>query len=336
MTPFFISKRSAAFVIAAFMWGAVITVFSFRAVPTSLDDQNYIAYFDSSATPHEVSSNFLVTGYEYILNEPLWATYTYLVRKLFSPEDCIRFTIALSLLLLAVASFSSGRPLFFLILYALTPELLFNVNYTQIRQGLALGIFVITMQTKRNIKLSALIASLVHSSFLLFLIAALVRETRSIGRAVIIVAITIGMAVFLYNQVGLVGLLGRRDYYESFVDKLNFNFYLVNIVLLLYVFFLGRWYSRPGVNNRPQVEMLETSFLNSVGALVFGIMVIPIDGRFLINSDVAQIYALSDRRLVRGVLVWLAVIGVGCLHAYQLFKYSQQGMDFFSTFHSLL
>src|SRR5680860_586615 len=329
------AARLAVKLFAILVWAGLIIFLTFRVVPTSLDDNTYMNYFDGAQTELAVQGGSLAELYIYATNEPVWRMYSYSLGRIFSPENCVRLTIAISLLLLAIAAFLSGRPLLFLAMYAVTSGLLFNINYTQIRQGLALAVFLVSIILSRRIRFSALLACLIHSSFLLLLLAVLVREIKTRTQAVVTISVSIIGGSLLLSQLGISGMLGRRGYYEGFTDTNNINFWVGNITIMLVVFLLARWYSRMGGAAQIQAKVLDISVLNTIGALLFSILVAPIAGRFIINSYALQIYALSDRKMPRKQPFWLFVFGWLLFQSYQLYGNVQHGADFFVSFRSL-
>jgi hypothetical protein len=327
--------RLAIKLLAIFVWAGLIISFSLRVVPTSLDDNNYLNYFNGTEVEYSAADSMLGRLYTYAANEPLWEAYSYSIDRIFSPENCVRITIAISLLLLAIAAFLSGRPLLFLAMYATTPELLFNINYTQIREGFALAVFLTVLRLSRSIKLSALLACLIHSSFILLLMAAFVREVKTRTQAAVAISISIIGSFLLWSQLGASGLLGRRNYYQDLIDTNNPNFWVVSISISIAVFLLARRYSRMGNVGQIRAEILDISVLNTIGALLFSIFVAPIAGRFIIISDVLQIYALSDRKTLRSQPVWAFIFVWLLFQTYELYGNVQHGLDFFVSFKSL-
>jgi hypothetical protein len=329
------SRRVAIKLFAIFVWAALIIFFSLRAVPTSLDDSNYMNYFTGTGVEYNTATGTFGRLYSYATQEPIWKTYSYFIGRIFSPENSVRVTIAISLLLLAIAAFLAGRPILFLAMYAVTPELLFNINYTQIRQGLALAVFLVVAKLSRSIKIGALFACLIHSSFILLLLAAFIREAKTRTHAVIAIFVSAIGGLLLLSQIGIAGLLGRRNHYVTLVDSRNLMFWIVSIAIVIIVFFLARWYSRVGNVAQSRAKVLDISVLNTVGALLISIFVAPIAGRFIINSDALQIYALSDPKAFRRGPFWLFVFGWILFQTYELYGSVQHGTDFFVSFRSL-
>ncbi|WHZ20048.1 MAG: hypothetical protein OJF55_002197 [Rhodanobacteraceae bacterium] len=328
--------RTALKLFAALLWAGVIVFFSFRAVPTSLDDNNYIHYFNGTETEYVVSRSAVDRAYVYVTNEPAWRLYCYLMGSAFSPEDCVRITIGLGLLLLAIAAFLGGRPLLFLAMYVVNAGLLFNINYTQIRQGFALAVFLLAIRFCRSFKISAFLACLIHSSFILLVMAAFARGVKTRSQLLLAMLVSSIGGLVLFTQVGVSGLLGRRTQYLSWNDSNNLNFWIGSIAFMIAAFLLARWYAHKKNDISRQVEMLDISVFNSIGAMLFSILLAPVAGRFMLNSDALQISALSDRKVPRDEPFWLFLGGWMVFQAYELHSHIGKGLDFFVTFHSLL
>lgn len=328
--------RTALKLFAILAWTTLIVFFSLRAVPTSLDDNNYMNYFNGIEVEQDVSGSTLGQAYLYVTNEPAWRLYCYLMGSIFSAEDCVRITIAISLFLLAIAAFMGGRPLLFLAMYTLNSGLLLNLNYTQIRQGLALAVFLLAIRLCRSSKISAFLACLIHSSFILLLIAAFARGIKT--RSQLLIAMLVGAAggLVLVLHMSISGLLGRRTQYLAWSDSNNLNFWIGSIAFMIAAFLLARWYSSKRNDLHCQAELLDVSVFNTLGAMLFSVFVAPVGGRFMLNSDALQIHVLSDRKLPRDEPFWLFFLGWMMFQAYELHSRAGNGLDFFATFHSLL
>jgi len=314
---------------------------SLREVPTSLDDFNYQDHFAGnqleSVRPHESITAF----YRFVANEPLWSGYTSLLGTIVTPANAIRLTIGLSIALIAFAALTSGRPILFLLLYAATPQLLFTMNYTQLRQGFALAVFMFLLSVTRSARKSAFVACLLHSSFLLMLLAALATEAKTTKRSLAIIAIGVLAAYLLLSGFGAEWLLGsRRDFYLDWQNTLTINFFL-GAGLTAFAFLVLAWiYSRSEGKDSTRTRLIYLSIGNTIGALLMLILA-PVAGRFLINSAAIQAYVLSSRppgkardstKLAEG----LVIVGVGSFQLYQLLRAWEGGLDFFVSFRSLL
>lgn len=328
--------RPLFLVVSVFLWATIIILFTFRIVPSSLDDVNYINYFRGLSIYQTQSGGLLYHLYQYIINEPLWLTYTKLLSVFFTPEDCVRVTIGISLVFLAFSSFINGRPLTFLLLYATAPNLLLVMDYTQLRQGLAIAIFMLLFSTTKSVKKGALVACLVHSSFLLLLLASFLYSAKRNVWSIVIGLVGLAVTFFILSrsESGLI-LGGRRDFYLSWQDVLNVKFWIIIITITVAFFVFARRLARAGISNRQLVAIIDLSVMNTIGALLF-LIIAPVAGRFIVNSYTLQATALSSKGVPRTQIYWVFFFGLILFNIYELSAAFRGGMDFFLTFNSLL
>lgn len=317
----------ASTVFAVLMWSCLMVGMAYRQVPTALDDYNYLNHFAQNAS-------YSTDGFTYIrevVSEPCWRLYTFVMSRLLSPADCIRFTIFVSLLLIAIAGFKSGRPLLFLLLYAVPPSLLTTVNYLQIRQGLALAVFLLTLSYKpKSVLKSSILPALIHSSFLLLIPLAAIRETSGRIR-IVVVGFGLGLlALFASGDLTLSTVLGRRAFYLTETTDLNFKYWFVLGVLSILILYLGRIMRR---SDALSSNVLILSSLNAFAALLLSLPLPAVAGRFFCNSTGMQVYGLSRIKYNRWQK-WAILVVWGAFSFYSLLRYSDS--DFFKTFVSLI
>lgn len=201
-----------------------------RSLHVAPDDSSYLDHFSGDIY---VGNGWL----EYIIEEPLWAIYTIGLGNFFGPEWALRLTIFLSCFIFLNSSFKlmGDRSLLFLILiFVFSSQLATQLYFNQIRQGVALTIFIFGFSYgfKKGI-IASLIASMVHTSLLIvFAGMFIVRQTKKNKVWKLFFAVALLFCVFIPP-----GFLDVRQYYEliagrrfgvhSLEQALNLNFFIL-------------------------------------------------------------------------------------------------------------
>lgn len=135
---------------------------SMRTLYTSPDDDNYLLNFAGQQIGDSGSL------WSIIIEEPLWFMYAGTAGRVFGPELAFRLTIFLSTFLFLSAGnrLARGAWMFLLAVFVLNVALATLYYYIQIRIGVAISIFLFLAAVGFNPLLGAVVASLIHSSFL--------------------------------------------------------------------------------------------------------------------------------------------------------------------------
>ncbi len=244
-----------------------------RRLFTAPDDVPYLDYF-SSQHLHEESNWWLR-----VLAEPVWASYSSMAGEWLGAELAMRVTIGLSTLCFLYFSWriSRGAALLVLAGFVLDNQLGTQMYYNQLRQGIAVSVFLAVAWSLRRrervgIWLSAAIAALIHSSFLIVLFAAVAalsvrHRARAIG--VTIVASVIAMLLFR-NFVGIhsaADVLGRRSGY-ALKTILNWKFYAIAVPQ----YFLTLYLAQPEADDLPGRRWYDVTIALVVASCVAGLV----------------------------------------------------------------
>jgi hypothetical protein len=159
------------------LWGIGVAfviislVLGLRSLYIAPDDESYLAYFEGIKFPTIFDNLWL-----FLIEEPLWTLYTSWLGSVIGSENSIRFTIIISSLTFLISStkLTRGAWLFILLIFILDSHLATEMYYNQIRQGIALSVFLFLIVYKIDIRLAAGLAATLHSSFLIVFFAAAV------------------------------------------------------------------------------------------------------------------------------------------------------------------
>jgi len=306
--------------VLASLWAIVVLAFAVRDVPRSSDDAAYILNFTDLELDWSSITDTLSAALFWI-EEPLWTAYCVIATQWLglTPEDAIRLTVLLSLLLVTVAALRTVRPALFLGLYALVPYLLITVNYTQLRQGFALAVFLWLWTAGRRAPIAALIASGFHTSFLLVLFAGLLARFR-IATGVLGVA----AALLVLQQLELADFLGRRAQYAEEVETLNVTFWLAQAGFLTLTFALVVNWGDP-LRGLARLTLLYMVF--ALGVVAIGL---PLSGRLLYIATALQLLCLS--MAPEKTAAWWAFVAVSALFFSYTHVATLDASDFHQTY----
>jgi EpsG family len=219
---------------------AISLVLACRNLYIAIDDENYIAYFTYTFDP---LSDLKDGWWRFVLNEPLWLSYCSIMGNAFGAEFALRITIFFSSLMFLVASgnLTRGAWLFIFVAFVIDGSLATQMYFNQIRQGFALSIFLTIIACGLTPLWGAVVASMVHSSFLLvipFLLIALIIRKFNINWIIAIIIVIISF--FLIKSVAPDIDLGRRSETYEFKSDLTIFFYLISVIqygsILLFFF----------------------------------------------------------------------------------------------------
>jgi EpsG family len=217
-------------------WLGIIVSISFslllagRNLYIAPDDENYLTYFSSFF--NNPLADLKYDWWNFTLNEPLWRFYASGMGDLFTAESGFRITLFFSSLLFLLASgrLTHGAWLFIFFTFALDYAFATEMYTNQIRQGFAVSIFLTIIASGINPILGALVASLVHSSFLTvipcFLLAWAIVKLNAHWFIGVVLILT---SVFLLHKVAPNIDMGRRSGYEDIAVR-TINHYIVAII----------------------------------------------------------------------------------------------------------
>jgi hypothetical protein len=209
---------------------AISLLLATRNMHIAPDDESYLNYFSSFF--NNPLADLKDDWWNFTLNEPLWRLYASGMGDLFTAESGFRITLFFSSLLFLLASgrLTHGAWLFIFFTFALDNAFATEMYLNQIRQGVALSVFLTIITSGVNPMLGALVASFVHSSFLTvipcFLLSwAIVKLNVHWFIGVILI---LASAFLLYRVMPNIDM-GRRSDYEA-AAKLNMNHHIIAIV----------------------------------------------------------------------------------------------------------
>lgn len=225
--------------IATLIFLGLAIILSTRDLGVAKDDYNYLNHF--YYTRYVEGGNFLL----YLIEEPLWRLYTSSITLIVQPENALRITLFISsaLFLLCVNRVNVRLFLIVALVFVLHEDFATQMYFNQLRQGLALSLFLFFSIYGKRPLVGGILAVLIHSSFIFPLILT-VLITRVDSIKWIIMYSLVGIMV-LYLSVGLLNTLdlGRRTETYSFEGEFTVNFYIYTFVryfpLLLLVQFYG-------------------------------------------------------------------------------------------------
>jgi EpsG family len=198
-----------------------------RQIYIARDDENYLNYF---LAIDDGFSNLNDDWWHFVLEEPLWRLYASNMGNIFGVVHALRITIFFSSLMFIVASgnITRGAWLFVFLVFVIDDCLASQMYYNQIRQGLALSIFLTIIAIGLSPFWGAVVASLVHSSFLLvipFYLMSLVIKKFNVSWVIVITVVII--STYLIKSVAPDLDFGRRTDIYELKGKLNIFSYLV-------------------------------------------------------------------------------------------------------------
>ncbi|WGJ16192.1 hypothetical protein QEV83_08105 [Methylocapsa sp. D3K7] len=282
----------------------IITSVSFlmadRELYTAFDDENNIAYFkaDSAEIVQRISSlqdpKFLV------FDEPLWDIYTAFTGILLGPEDAFRLTLFLSTFLFLYCStiLGGGNWIIITFLFLIHYGLATQMYYNQMRQGVALSVFLVLLVSLKILSnssrkiFSSFIAIFIHTSFLVVFASALVSAMKPIIR-IIVGILGISTLLLLFQTQDLFEFVnaGRREGLYEGTDSLNLNFYISKIPVYAAIFYL----LLPRKNDLDNSEFYHFTLILTI--ISISLTLVHSAGARLINNSEAMMCILVARNI---------------------------------------
>ena len=208
------------------------------------DNANYLKYFSGNQLSHFFNQfdMFSVSNKFYYLftEEYLWLLYADFVSLFFSPSNGVIFTVFLLNFLLIVSFYKLKRPLLALLFWIIFPMGLAVCGVAQIRQGLAFSVFTFLLIYFNRPLLSAVIASMIHTTFcipLVFIFLYIIFKNKKFFLLSLICLIVIFAIIFI-NQFFL-DIGGRRALTYVIDDGAT----SINFVISLTLFVIPTLYS---------------------------------------------------------------------------------------------
>ncbi len=268
----FLSLKWSPSPIAYAVFIGIALILSARQLYIALDDAAYIDYFSRNTYWFDVPASEDWDWWRFIIEEPLWNMYTIAMGTKLGPEAALRATIFISvfLYLFFASKLAGGAWGTTIFLFALHPHLGVQMYFNQIRQGVALSIFlmlvsIIRVRTPVRIGAAAGAAALLHSSFIMTAILAVLyavkpgaRILASILGAVALIALARNIDIFSLIETG------RREGLYTTTAAVNVNFYIVTLPCYGLVFYL-LWPARAKIDVS---EWYFLSFVIAIAALV--------------------------------------------------------------------
>ncbi|MDR0227605.1 MAG: EpsG family protein [Flavobacteriaceae bacterium] len=230
--------------IGVFLFICLAFLLATREFGIAKDDFNYYNHF-SNARYLEIGKIF-----SYLIEEPLWKLYTWGMTLIFPPMIAFKLTIFLSVMLFLLSSFrvNSKIYLFIILVFIFHQDFATQMYFNQLRQGFALSIFLFITTYKRKPILGGVIATLIHTSFIIpFVLLLLILKVKSIKK--IFIYSIVGIAVLFLNISFLKQIdLGRRGDSYLFENKFTINFYLISLIKYVPLLFLIQFYGEKNLS----------------------------------------------------------------------------------------
>ena len=221
--------------LAVVLFVGISQILAGRTLYTAPDDKFYIAYFEGA------NVRILTDWWYYVLEESLWSLYAPFMGGCFGAEASLRITIFFSSIMFLVASYKLTRGvwIFILFVFVLDSNLATQMYYNQIRQGFALSVFLMMIAVGLGPFLGAVVASTIHTSFILAIPCAIVAVMvkRSNIRLVVILSVVVLSIFYLNSIMGGINF-GRRSEIYNLEGKLNVFFYAFVVLQYGLIFFL--------------------------------------------------------------------------------------------------
>jgi len=234
------TSRWMAWIAPVAIFIIVALVLARRPLYTAADDLEYLSYFSGT------SATLVDSLWSTVIEEPLWIWYSASLGGVLGPELALRVTIFIATmgLLLAATKLARGAWVFVLLAFLLDASMATLFYYIQVRNGLALSLFLTVIAFAGNSLVAAAVASSVHTSFLVGVPCSVL--THLTGKSKL--AFAAGVAL---TAVGVVVVgqqlqqlhLGRRTGTYEWGSTSNANFYLVALVQYA-IMLWGVWPSR--------------------------------------------------------------------------------------------
>ena len=225
------------------LFGVLCLILAVRPIGVAEDDYSYLNYFEYGAASPESYRDSL-----FWIEEPLWRLYVGVTGRLMGPENALRFLIFLSSSLFLYSSrkiAGRGTP-WILLNFIIAVPLGMQMYFNQLRQGFALSLFLAFTAFFGRPWIGAILASLIHSSFLVVLGCLGVmwlcqRFSLKYWVGLLIVAFGL-LSVFELREYWL-HLAGRRT--DAYVAErvMNVNYYIFTILQFSVTLALT-WYKR--------------------------------------------------------------------------------------------
>ncbi|MBX0319604.1 EpsG family protein [Shouchella clausii] len=211
--------------------GLCISFFlALRPIPWARDDYNYLEYMINASILFSNALNKIIANPLNIFTvEPLWLSINYYLSFIASPEMSLRIIIFLGAFMVVVGlGRFTNYSFLILFFFIFMPQILKN-HITHLRQGLALGVFLIGWTSKRKIgrKLKYL-SPFIHTSFLFvffFLFFEKMSKKVGLSLSVRLTLFCLGSFLAINYLPHIAGLLGDRrisEYEFSTFDDSSF------------------------------------------------------------------------------------------------------------------
>ena len=208
-----------------------------------LDNDNYLAYFSNVEQLDRFWGRILNS--ESIQNsvalffteEALWLIYASLMGEIFGSDISVLLTIGLLNSLIFYSLWSSGAGFFGIVLWVILPVCMSILGFYQIRQGLAIAVFLYIYLCRGRLLLGALVAALIHTTFIVPLVLAFLLGIKKLAARpylflLIISALFIAVC-YVANSL-FVDFAGRRaEAYDVSEGAGSFNFIIVVLMTLV-------------------------------------------------------------------------------------------------------
>lgn len=222
----------------------ISSVMSSRELYIAPDDVSYIHHFSGNYFGYQPGNIWM-----FVIEEGLFHLYTKLLFNIFSPEFSLRLTIFVATLVFLVSSnkLSGNKFAFIILIFIASNAIGSQLYFNQIRQGLALSIFILGISNGYSYKsvLFTICAALIHSGMIpVLLLQVFVTSTlHYIPRYKYFLSF-MSIIVILFAFYGRFDVstvseyFGRRMYSYTFTSSFNTVYYILLTLMTTFIFTL--------------------------------------------------------------------------------------------------
>lgn len=226
---------------ALFVLVATLSVLHVLSLPRSgmIDQGNYLQYFIDAPDLHWFRSianaqSWLEYGSLLLMEEALWVIWTTILGLLFEPEIATYITVGILNALVAISLRDYRNPMLALLLWILLPVGFAIIGLYQIRQGLAFGVWLLVAIRWRKPVIGTIIASAVHSTFLVLVPIAFIATRKSMPVWLrLSVMVGLCMLTAYFGQIVFEQLGGRRIDVYAFMDETFNSRFLISLFIYM-------------------------------------------------------------------------------------------------------
>jgi hypothetical protein len=261
----------------------------------------------------------------FLLEEPLWNLYTIFLGSLVNTELAVRITIFISTLvfLISMKRIVIGSWIFLMLAFILDSSLATQMYFNQIRQGLALSLFLFLTAYFNKSLVAAILSSLIHSALILVSIALAILRFSFKNKYVLGIYGSLAALTLAYIYPQLTDIYyGRRTDNYFFEGILNWNYYIVNIPKYVFGYLLINTVALKDEG----IKWREMVFIYTLLALIVT-MIFSAGGRLMYFSSVFVVIGICHipttiNRSFIAKSLWISILVLQAILNIQKYGYS--------------